>query len=99
MARSETRTSEQGTVFDAETIRNFIRCALVHDAAADAVHELLFNHVVLKRLHADVVRASLRPLIDEILDAATPEDWICITHEKIARVEEALGKVPSGPQG
>jgi hypothetical protein len=42
----ETRTSGQGTLFDAETLRDFLRSALRHSAVSDAVAQLGFESVV-----------------------------------------------------
>jgi hypothetical protein len=75
MNATDKRISEQGNTFDASLIRDFIVAALDHDAASDAVTDLLFEHVVAGRYHPSVVADSLRPIIDEILETATCEDW------------------------
>jgi hypothetical protein len=71
-----------------ELVRDFIVAALDHDAARDAVDELLFDHVVAGHLHSSVVAASLRPIVEEIIGAATPDDWQAITDELIADARE-----------
>lgn len=87
------RRSEQGTVFPAETIRGFIHAALSHDAVADEVNDLLFDHVH-GRLHESVVVASLRPILDEVLNTATHEDWATVTDQLAVAAREALGDSP-----
>jgi len=94
-AISEHRTSEQGNAFDAAILRDFIRHALNHDAIADAVHDLLYDHVARRRYHPSVVTASLRPLIDEALNTATADDWTHVTRQLTAEAQEALGLDPA----
>lgn len=84
------RRSEQGTMSPAETIRGFIHAALSHDAVADEVNDLLFEHVH-GRLHESVVAASLRPILDEVLNTATHEDWTTVTDQLAVAAREALG--------
>ena len=53
------RISEQENEIPITTIRDFLKRVLADDAVADQVNELLFDHVVLGRLHPSVVAASL----------------------------------------
>jgi hypothetical protein len=40
------RTSAQGNQIEVELVHDLIRCALTHDAIADPVFELLYEHIV-----------------------------------------------------
>lgn len=68
-SHSDRRPDRGGPVHD------FIRCALMHDAIAGQVFELLYEHIVGGRYHPSVIAASLKPFIDDVLGAATEEDW------------------------
>lgn len=87
----ETRTSEQGTVFDAATVRDFLLKALGHDTVIDQVNELLFDHVMKRQYHSSVVAESLKPIIDEVLGVAVFEDWDWVAQALTAEACEALG--------
>jgi hypothetical protein len=87
----ETRTSEQGTVFDAATVRDFLLKALGHDAVIDQVNELLFEYVMESKYHPLMIAENLKPMIDEILGVATFEDWNWVARALIAEACEALG--------
>jgi hypothetical protein len=90
MATAE-RTSEQGATFDATLIQGFILNALSDDAVIDRVNDLLFEHVVEGRYHPSVIAESLRPIIDEILQTATFEDWSAVAGQLAADARETLG--------
>lgn len=92
---TEKRISEQGTVFDVAIVRDFLQAALNHDAVVDEVNDLLFEHVVYSRFHPSVITANLRPLITEVLDTATPEDWQYVAAKLI---EEALETLKPDPE-
>ena len=85
------RTTTRGERIEVDLIHDFIRCALAHDAIADPVFELLYEHVVGGRLHASVVASSLKPFIDEVLDSATDEDWRTVGDELIEDARKVLG--------
>jgi len=87
---TETRTSEQGNVFDASLVREFLLMALSRDPVSEAVDEMLFEHVVEGRHHASVISASLKPLIEEVLAVASSEDWRYITEDLVRDAREAL---------
>ncbi len=87
----ETRTSEQGTVFNAATVRDFLLNALGHDAVIDEVNELLFDHLMKSQYHSSVVAGSLKPLITEVLETAIFEDWDWVARALTAEACEALG--------
>ena len=72
---TEKRTSEQGNVFSVAIIREFLLAALSHDAVTDAVDAMLFEHIIEGRLHPSVITENLRPLVTEVLETATLEDW------------------------
>jgi hypothetical protein len=88
---TETRTSEQGNVFDASLVREFLLTALSRDPVSEAVDEMLFEHVVEGRFHTSVISASLKPLIEEVLAVASSEDWRYITDDLVRDAREALG--------
>jgi hypothetical protein len=88
---TEKRTSEQGTVFGASSVRDFLLMALGHDAVIDRVNDLLFEHVMEGKYHPSVVAASLEPIIDEVLGVATFEDWDWAARALTADACEALG--------
>ncbi len=93
---TEKRESEQGSIFSVATIREFLLAALSHDAVTDAVDAMLFEHIVEGRLHPSVITENLRPLITEVLDVATSEDWHYVCCKLIEDARESIGKFPTG---
>jgi len=91
---TEKRESEQGNIFSVAIIREFLLAALSHDAVTDAVDAMLFEHVVEGRIHPSVITENLRPLITEVLDVATPEDWHYVSCKLIEDACESLGEFP-----
>lgn len=89
----EQRVTEQGNRIDVAMLRGFLKRALEDDAVADPVNDLLFDHVVAGRYHPSVVAESLPGCINEILGAATREDWQAVADELIAEAREANGEV------
>lgn len=81
---TETRTSEQGTTFDVATIRGFLLATLGENAVGDELNDLIFEHVKKGRYHPSVIAENLRPMIDEILNTATREDWQYVADTLIA---------------
>lgn len=90
MPASEQRSSGQGTKFDATLVRDFIKTTLSHDPVADLVYELLAEQVRLGLTDPAALTGSLRPLIDEVLGAATPEDWDLISSSVLTDAKEGL---------
>lgn len=90
---TERRTSEQGNVFEVAAIRAFLARLLSDDLIADAVNDLLFEHVVAGRYHPSVVAASLRPIIEEVLNTTTAADWQAVAERVIAEAREVDGEV------
>ncbi len=90
----ETRTSGQGTSFDTETLRDFLRAALRHAAVSDAVAQLGFESVVAGRTTPSQLSAKLRPLLEEALATATDADFLAIAGDVIADASDALGVRP-----
>lgn len=90
---TETRTTEQGNAIEVDAIRAFIARLLADDLLVDEVNELLFEHVVCGRYHRSVVAASLRPLIEEILNATTAADWQAVADQLIAEARAIDGEV------
>jgi hypothetical protein len=84
------RHAEQGHNIDAAIVRAFIRTALMHDAVANIVHDLLLTHVVEDRYHPTVVAASLRPMLADVLDAASDADWHHVADELVTEAREAF---------
>jgi hypothetical protein len=66
--------------------------ALGHEANEDGVADLLFDHVVLGRLHWTVVANSLPLIVEEALQVADEEDWA-------ATVGHVLGHDRKDPPG
>lgn len=85
---SGSRISEQENEIGIATIREFLKRVLADDAVADQVNDLLFDHVVLGRLHPSVVAASLSGPIEELLQVATAEDWQAVADDLIAEARE-----------
>ena len=61
-----------------EARRRYLMTALAHDAADEAVTELLFDHVVRGRDHWTVVAGSLAPILSEVAMVADEADWIAV---------------------
>jgi hypothetical protein len=87
------RVTEQENTIDVALLRGFLKRALEDDAVADAVNELLFEHVVAGRYHPSVVAETLPSHIEEILGAARREDWQAVADELIAEARELNGEV------
>jgi hypothetical protein len=56
----------------------------------DSVTELLHEHVVPGKDAPSVLIASLRPMIEEVLETATLEDWDQVRAELVGDAREAL---------
>lgn len=97
-ARRCERVSEQGNRFDVALLRGFLKRTLADDAVADAVNELLFDHVVAGRFHPAVVAETLPSYIEEILGAATSEDWQAVAEEMIAEARELAAEMAEARQ-
>lgn len=95
-APTGSRISEYENEIGIETIREFLKRVLADDAVADQVNDLLFDHVVLGRLHPSVVAASLIGPIRELLEVATAEDWQAVADDLIAEARELHGE--DGPE-
>lgn len=81
-------------MFDAETLRDFLRAALRHAAVSDAVAQLGFESVVAGRTTPSQLGAKLRPLLEETLATATDADFLTIACDVIADAADALGVRP-----
>jgi hypothetical protein len=90
------RHTAQGHRIDAALVRGLITTALAHDAITDEVNDLLLFHILKGRYHPSVIAVSPKPLIAEILDAATGKDRQAIADELIADARSALGEQTSG---
>jgi hypothetical protein len=87
------RVTEGGERIDVVLLRAFLKRTLEDDAVADPVNDLLFDHVVAGRFHPSVVAESLPGYINEILNAASREDWQAVADELIAEARELNGEV------
>jgi hypothetical protein len=85
-----------GERIDARLVRDFIACALAHDALADPVRELLYDHVVEGRHDPSVIAVSLKRLLTEILATATALDWRAVAGQVIDNARHTLGE-PTEP--
>ncbi|MGC1852402.1 MAG: hypothetical protein WA687_08190 [Solirubrobacterales bacterium] len=63
---------------NSDEARDLLLRALHHDAVEDAVTEVLFEHVVGGRYERSEIVALLRLKIQDVLHAATGEDWKAI---------------------
>jgi len=88
---SNTRISEQGNTFSSEQIQGFILAALANNAVVDEINDLLFKHIVQGKLHPSVLTESLHPIIKEVLETATHEDWTAVTVQLTTEARESLG--------
>lgn len=88
----EVREADQGIVVEVEILRRFLRRALEDHAIADAVDDVVFEHIVAGCPHRSVVAASLRGYVDELLNAATAEDWQAVADELISEGREVDGE-------
>ncbi|MBS1868290.1 MAG: sigma-70 family RNA polymerase sigma factor [Actinobacteria bacterium] len=66
------RTTAQGDQIEVDLVHDFIRCALTHDAIADPVFELLYEHVVGGRRHPSLERRPRRIAANLLLDTLRP---------------------------
>ena len=89
---SPQRVTEGGEQIDVALLRAFLKRALEDDAVADPVNDLLFDHVVAGRFHPSVVAESLPGYVNEVLNAATREDWQAVADELIAEARELNGE-------
>lgn len=87
----DVRHTEQGNTIDTALLRAFLRSALNHDAVSDGVNELLYEHLIERRYHPSLIASSLPRFINELVDAATDEDWRAIRDDLIADARDALG--------
>lgn len=90
MASTDYRLSPAEIRYDADDVRAFIRDGLNTAPAAERVQELLVRHVSGRELHPSVVKEELVGLIQDIVGAATDEDWKAITARLISEAREAL---------
>jgi hypothetical protein len=93
-APPDTRTSTRGTVFDAVTLRSFLRAALRHEAVSDEVMQLGFEHIVAGGTTPPQLAAKLRPLLEEALATATDADLLMIARDVITDTADVLGVRP-----
>lgn len=85
---------------DSDEARELLLRALNHDAVADAVTELLFEHVVGGRYERSEVAGLLRLRIQDPFHAATGEDWEALAEAYAASAGDldpaALGETGAG---
>jgi hypothetical protein len=85
---------------DSDQARELLLRALAHDAVADAVTELLFEHVVGGRYEHSDIAGLLRLRIQDPFHAATGEDWEALAEAYAASAGDldpaALGETGAG---
>lgn len=84
------RMSAADVRYSAADVRAFITQALDTAPAVERVQELLVRHVGAKELHPSVVQEDLIGMIQDIVGAATQDDWTAITTGLINDAREAL---------
>src|SRR3981189_3681005 len=94
---TDVRSTSGGARIDAALVYDFIHSALAHDAIEEPVHELLFAYVTKEGRDPSGVARSLRPMIIEVLDVATDEDWRTIGDQLIANARDALTEARATP--
>jgi hypothetical protein len=72
---ADVRRGEWGSEFPTDLVRDFIHSALRHSAAADMVGEFVFDIATSGEEPPADIGEALRVAIDEVLSAATGEDW------------------------
>lgn len=90
MSCQEQRTISPGDTITGSLLRDYILRALQHDAIRDELNELLFDHVAKASLKPEALAASLKPLIAELLNAATDEDWQIVARCLIEETRETM---------
>lgn len=90
MSEDAMRPTAQGPIA-AALVRDFIAKALAHDAVADEVAELLYEHLTHDDRGPDVLARPLRDMVVEIIDnAAADEDWHAVCAQLVANACDAL---------
>jgi hypothetical protein len=91
---ADIRRGEWGSKFPTDLVRDFIHSALRHSAAADMVSEYVFDIATSGEEAPADIGEALRVAIDEVLSAATGEDW-----EQVGRdlLTDALDTVRDDP--
>lgn len=91
------RPTDRGPIA-AALVRDFIAKALAHDAVADEVAELLYEHLTRDDRDPGVLARPLRDLIMEIIDhAATHEDWHAVCAQLVTNACDAIELASAGP--
>jgi len=85
------RRTASGEAIDTTLLRGFLKRALGDGALADAVDDLLFDHVVGGRSHPSVVAEELSRQIGEMVFAARHDDWQAVADDLIAERRELEG--------
>lgn len=73
-------------------IRRLLGRTLADDALADAVADLVFEHVVEGRLGVEEMAGRLPGLIEETLQIADEDDWRAVATQLIAEAREVDGQ-------
>jgi transcriptional regulator with XRE-family HTH domain len=81
---SPQRAGSATATADSEPIRDFLLRVLNHDAVADEVVEIQLAYVLGGRSDQAEIAAAVRLKIQEVLHAATGEDWAVIAEAYIA---------------
>jgi hypothetical protein len=91
---ADIRRGEWGSPIPATLMRDFIHSALRHSAAADMVSEYVFDIATSDEEPPADIGEALRVAIDEVLSAATREDWSQVGRDLLT---DALDTVREDP--
>jgi hypothetical protein len=92
---SDTRRSEWGSEIPTHVVRDFIYAAVRHPAVAAFVNEYVFDTIAIGEEPQSDIAEALRVAIDEILNAATAEDWEQVGRDLIAWARDFLEPAPN----
>lgn len=83
---------------DAALLRDFIARALLHDAVADEVYELLYAQVTQDEPDPGVVATSIKAMLTEVFEVATAEDWHALAEQLLANARDVLAATSTEPK-
>jgi hypothetical protein len=92
---ADIRRGEWGSKFPADLVRDFIHSALRHSAAADMVSEYVFDIATGGEEPPADIGEALRVAIDEVLSAATGEDWKQVGRDLLTDALDTVREDPS----
>lgn len=90
MVAAEMRHGEWGSRIPAPLVRAFIHAAMREPAVADFVGEYIFDIATSGDEPPGDISEALRLAVDEVLNAATREDWQQVASDLIANAREFI---------